>query len=219
MTVAIDVESRSIRSLSPDHRRASAATRARRSRRGRSEPRHTPRADPRGERKRFESRRNQSAALICSAMHWTAQAPPRAGCMWRIRAPRRASSRRLVSTICSLLIRARKQPTQRTSPKRTKPARASLLAVDDPAHLAMASTAATAHDTTIPIVVDVDASYRPGGLTHIGVLRSPLHDALAVADVVERTCTPILGSASADCSLMRHTSLDCPTQRAARYAH
>jgi D-serine deaminase-like pyridoxal phosphate-dependent protein len=61
------------------------------------------------------------------------------------------------------------------------------LAADAPEHLAVASAAAAEAGVRLPMVVDVDVSYRPlGGRVHIGVRRSPLHDPSAVADLAER---------------------------------
>lgn len=61
------------------------------------------------------------------------------------------------------------------------------LAVDCIEHLRVASAAAEAAGAKIPVIVDVDASYRPlGGRVHVGVRRSPLHDASEIADFVER---------------------------------
>jgi D-serine deaminase-like pyridoxal phosphate-dependent protein len=65
-------------------------------------------------------------------------------------------------------------------------ARIALLA-DGAEHLALASSAARAAGTRLPIVVDVDVSYRPiGERLHLGVRRSSLREPEAVADFVER---------------------------------
>jgi D-serine deaminase-like pyridoxal phosphate-dependent protein len=61
------------------------------------------------------------------------------------------------------------------------------LAADDPAHLAVASAAGARAGVRVPIVVDVDVSYRPlGDRVHIGVRRSPLREPGEVAAFVER---------------------------------
>lgn len=68
------------------------------------------------------------------------------------------------------------------------------LAVDDPEHLRVASAAATEVGVRIPVIIDVDASYRPAGLAHVGVRRSPLHGAKAVGELCERIASlPGLG--------------------------
>jgi D-serine deaminase-like pyridoxal phosphate-dependent protein len=51
--------------------------------------------------------------------------------------------------------------------------------VDDPAQLPALAEAARAEGTRIPVVIDVDMSWRLGGL-HVGVRRSPLRDPDAV---------------------------------------
>ena len=53
--------------------------------------------------------------------------------------------------------------------------------IDDAAQLPPLATAARAEGTTIPIVIDVDMSWRPTGSMHLGVRRSPLREP---ADVV-----------------------------------
>ena len=53
--------------------------------------------------------------------------------------------------------------------------------VDDAAQLAPLAEAARAASTRIPVVIDVDMSWRPVGGVHVGVRRSPLR---AAADVV-----------------------------------
>jgi D-serine deaminase-like pyridoxal phosphate-dependent protein len=64
------------------------------------------------------------------------------------------------------------------------------LAVDCVEHLAVASSAAVALTTTIPVIIDVDVSYRPlGGRIHIGVRRSPLHTAREVGELAARIAT------------------------------
>jgi D-serine deaminase-like pyridoxal phosphate-dependent protein len=61
------------------------------------------------------------------------------------------------------------------------------LVVDAEEHLAIASKAASEAGVTIPVIVDVDMSYRPlGGKAHIGVRRSPIFTAKEAADRVER---------------------------------
>jgi D-serine deaminase-like pyridoxal phosphate-dependent protein len=57
--------------------------------------------------------------------------------------------------------------------------------VDDVEQLAPLAAAAGAAATTIPVVVEIDVSYRRLGL-HLGVRRSPLHDAAAVVALAER---------------------------------
>jgi D-serine deaminase-like pyridoxal phosphate-dependent protein len=61
------------------------------------------------------------------------------------------------------------------------------LTADDPQHVAVASEAAAAAGVRIPLVVDVDVSYRPlGEGIHVGVRRSPLRDPAAVGDLAAR---------------------------------
>ncbi len=61
------------------------------------------------------------------------------------------------------------------------------LAVEEDAHLAVASAAALAASVTIPVVVDIDVSFRPfAGRAHLGVRRSPLRSPVEIADFVER---------------------------------
>jgi D-serine deaminase-like pyridoxal phosphate-dependent protein len=67
------------------------------------------------------------------------------------------------------------------------------LVADAAEHLAVASAAAAEAGVRLPVVVDVDVSYRPLGATeggrarlHVGVRRSPLRDPLEVASFVER---------------------------------
>jgi len=61
------------------------------------------------------------------------------------------------------------------------------LAVDAPEHLAVASVAGAEAGVRVPVVVDVDVSYRPlGDRVHIGVRRSPLREPGEVADLAER---------------------------------
>jgi D-serine deaminase-like pyridoxal phosphate-dependent protein len=57
--------------------------------------------------------------------------------------------------------------------------------VDDVEQLGPLATAARAAGTEIPVVVEVDVSYRRAGL-HVGVRRSPLHDAAAVVALAAR---------------------------------
>ncbi len=61
------------------------------------------------------------------------------------------------------------------------------LAADDLAHLRIADRAARERGVTLPIIVDIDVSYRPfGDRLSIGVRRSPLHTAEAVTEFVTR---------------------------------
>jgi D-serine deaminase-like pyridoxal phosphate-dependent protein len=61
------------------------------------------------------------------------------------------------------------------------------LSVEEDAHLAVASAAALAASVTIPVVVDIDVSFRPfAGRAHLGVRRSPLRSPVEIADFVER---------------------------------
>jgi D-serine deaminase-like pyridoxal phosphate-dependent protein len=57
--------------------------------------------------------------------------------------------------------------------------------VDDIEQLPVIAAAAAAAATTIPVVVEIDVSYRRLGL-HLGVRRSPLHDGAAVLALAER---------------------------------
>src|SRR5262249_26100820 len=57
--------------------------------------------------------------------------------------------------------------------------------VDDAEQLAPLAAAARAAATTLPVVVDIDVSYRRLGM-HLGVRRSPLHDPAAVVALAER---------------------------------
>ena len=55
------------------------------------------------------------------------------------------------------------------------------IVVDSEAHLEPLDAAAAAAKTRVPVIIDADMSYRPfGGALHLGVRRSPLHDADAV---------------------------------------
>jgi D-serine deaminase-like pyridoxal phosphate-dependent protein len=59
--------------------------------------------------------------------------------------------------------------------------------VDAPEHLALWSRAAVGRGVTVPVVVDVDVSYRPlGSRLHLGVRRSPLHLVDEVVAFVEQ---------------------------------
>jgi len=59
--------------------------------------------------------------------------------------------------------------------------------VDDEAHLAPLASAARAAGTTIPIVIDVDMSWRPiGDRVHLGVRRSPLREPSEVVALARR---------------------------------
>jgi D-serine deaminase-like pyridoxal phosphate-dependent protein len=56
------------------------------------------------------------------------------------------------------------------------------VAIDSVEHLEALAAAARARSTRVPVVLDIDVSYRPmGGRVHIGVRRSPLRD---VRDIV-----------------------------------
>jgi D-serine deaminase-like pyridoxal phosphate-dependent protein len=60
------------------------------------------------------------------------------------------------------------------------------IAVDAPRHLEILDEAGRAASVEIPVIVDIDVSFRPlGGRMHLGVRRSPLHDARAVAEFVQ----------------------------------
>lgn len=60
------------------------------------------------------------------------------------------------------------------------------IAVDAIEQLEVLDAAAREAGCTIPVIVDVDVSLRPlNGRLHVGVRRSPIHDARAVADFVE----------------------------------
>ena len=62
-----------------------------------------------------------------------------------------------------------------------------MLTADAPEHVAVASRAAGAAGVRLPLVVDVDVSYRPlGASVHVGVRRSPLREPGEVADLAER---------------------------------
>lgn len=58
--------------------------------------------------------------------------------------------------------------------------------VDDEAQLAPLAAAARAAGTRIPVVIDVDMSWRPVGGVHVGVRRSPLRAADAVVALARR---------------------------------
>jgi len=61
------------------------------------------------------------------------------------------------------------------------------LMVDDPEQLPPLEAAAREVGATIPLMVEVDMSWRPlGGALHVGVRRSPLHAAEAVLALAER---------------------------------
>jgi D-serine deaminase-like pyridoxal phosphate-dependent protein len=61
------------------------------------------------------------------------------------------------------------------------------IVVDSPEHLEPLEQAAALRDTSIPVVVEVDLSWRmANGRLHLGVRRSPLHRAAEVADLAER---------------------------------
>jgi D-serine deaminase-like pyridoxal phosphate-dependent protein len=64
------------------------------------------------------------------------------------------------------------------------------LAIDCVEHLAVASRAAVDVGAIIPVIIDVDVSYRPlGGRVHVGVRRSPLHAAREVGELASRIAT------------------------------
>jgi D-serine deaminase-like pyridoxal phosphate-dependent protein len=64
------------------------------------------------------------------------------------------------------------------------------LAVDCTTHLAVASRAAVEVGATIPVILDVDVSYRAlGGRVHVGVRRSPLHTAREVGELASQIGT------------------------------
>lgn len=61
------------------------------------------------------------------------------------------------------------------------------ITVEEPIHLDILEAAAAARGVRIPVVVDIDVSLRRlGGRVHLGVRRSPLHEARDVADFAER---------------------------------
>jgi D-serine deaminase-like pyridoxal phosphate-dependent protein len=63
------------------------------------------------------------------------------------------------------------------------------IAVDHPAHLSALSAAAVARGVVVPVIVDIDTSYRPFGL-RLGAMRSPLHttdEIVAFAESVRKT--------------------------------
>jgi D-serine deaminase-like pyridoxal phosphate-dependent protein len=59
------------------------------------------------------------------------------------------------------------------------------IVADDPEQLAVLAAAGEAAGVRVPVVVDVDVSYRPAARVHIGVRRSPLREPGAVADLAE----------------------------------
>lgn len=60
------------------------------------------------------------------------------------------------------------------------------IAVDSVEHVELLDSAAHEAGTTIPIIVDIDVSLRPlSGMLHLGVRRSSLHEARAVADFIQ----------------------------------
>ncbi|MDI1483479.1 alanine racemase [Polyangium sp. y55x31] len=64
------------------------------------------------------------------------------------------------------------------------------IAVEEPIHLDVLEVAAASHGVRIPVVVDIDVSLRRlGGRVHLGVRRSPLHEARGVADFAERVAS------------------------------
>ncbi len=66
-----------------------------------------------------------------------------------------------------------------------------VLMADDPAHVLAAAEAARKVGTSIPLCIDIDASWRPlGGSVHLGVRRSPLRSpeqAVQLAQLIEVT--------------------------------
>jgi D-serine deaminase-like pyridoxal phosphate-dependent protein len=59
--------------------------------------------------------------------------------------------------------------------------------VDCEEHVDALAAAARAKNIELPVVIDVDVSYRPAGsLLHIGVRRSPLRDPRAIVELAER---------------------------------
>jgi D-serine deaminase-like pyridoxal phosphate-dependent protein len=66
--------------------------------------------------------------------------------------------------------------------------------VDDPAQVALLSEAAASRGVVVPLCIDVDASWRPGGL-HLGVRRSPIRtpeQAVALARVIAEGAAVVL---------------------------
>lgn len=64
------------------------------------------------------------------------------------------------------------------------------LVVDDEAQVQLLAQAARARGAELSLVIEVDASFRPAGLAHLGVRRSPIHtasDALRLAQAIART--------------------------------
>lgn len=60
------------------------------------------------------------------------------------------------------------------------------IAADAPEHLALLAAAAERAGVRVPVIVDVDVSYRPlGDRVHVGVRRSPLRSPEAVAELAE----------------------------------
>ncbi|MBK9259544.1 MAG: alanine racemase [Polyangiaceae bacterium] len=60
------------------------------------------------------------------------------------------------------------------------------ISVDATEHLEVLDAAARAAGSVIPVIVDIDVSLRPlSGRLHVGVRRSPIHDARAVGDFIE----------------------------------
>lgn len=66
------------------------------------------------------------------------------------------------------------------------------IVVDSDEHLEPLAIAARAAGTTIPVVIEVDLSYRRfRGRVHLGVRRSPLHGARDVIDLAKRVVTQV----------------------------
>ena len=60
------------------------------------------------------------------------------------------------------------------------------LVIDCTEHLEVIARAAREASVRIPVVIDVDVSYRPAGPVHLGVRRSPLHSVGEVVAMAER---------------------------------
>ena len=63
--------------------------------------------------------------------------------------------------------------------------RLAVATVDDPFHLRLLGKAAAALETTIPVCIDLDASWRPTEGVHLGVRRSPLRSSEAVRQLAD----------------------------------
>ena len=60
------------------------------------------------------------------------------------------------------------------------------LVVDCTEHVDAIARAAREESVRLPVVIDVDVSYRPGGPVHLGVRRSPLHEVDEAVGLAER---------------------------------